>query len=729
EGVLVFDGGDNQNWTMSNIRYLDFDLSIGMFAGAGGTDAFNGTIIQNNYIRIPNDLNTTVAPADVNQNIGIHYAFGTNQLISGNTIETPGDGVSDSALGRFSSVVGMQSNTSGGSVYDGLQITNNIIRVLNAQSADPQNLLGIWENAHGHTSDITVSGNTFTNLGAGNNPATNLQRGFRVTSHSSATTTVTYENNTVTGANIGFQWISISPPGFAGNQPVIVKSNTITGNATGVLVQSQGLANLSFNRIVGNTVTGLNNVDGIVTAENNWWGCNAGPGNAGCDSVTGVADFDPWIVLGVSASPAFIPATGMSTITADMTKNSDLATPVGTLPDMPVAWSATNGTMSPPSGTITNGQASSTFTASSNTTGSACATVDNQLTCTTVGVGPTAADGIVSGRVLDLNGVPVAGVVINLSGTQNRKSITNANGNYYFDNVETTGFYTVTPARANYSFSPFNRSFSQLGNHTDAAFTASAISDAANPLDTPEFFVRQQYLDVLGREPDEGGFNYWSNEILRCGGDTACSNARRRDIAAAFFIEDEFQDSGSYIYDAYKGALGRRPLFSEYVVDRKKVVGGPNLDTQKAEFADSFVERAEFMTKYQAHTTAVTFIDALLATAGQSSGVDLSNQRDALIHKYQSGGTMNQSRSLVLQELADNATLKKAEYNAAFVLTEYFSYLQRDPEPEGYDFWLNVINNGDVGNYRGMVCSFITSTEYQKRFSSVVTHSNAECGR
>ena len=33
-----------------------------------------------------------------------------------------------------------------------------------------------------------------------------------------------------------------------------------------------------------------------------------------------------------------------------------------------------------------------------------------------------------------------------------------------------------------------------------------------------------------------------------------------------------------------------------------------------------------------------------------------------------------------------------------------------------------------AANNRGMVCSFITSTEYQHRFSNVVTHSNVECG-
>ena len=167
-----------------------------------------------------------------------------------------------------------------------------------------------------------------------------------------------------------------------------MKSNTITGNGTGVLVQSQGLANLSFNRIVGNTVTGLNNVDGTVTAENNWWGCNAGPGNAGCDAVTGTADFNPWIVLGVSAVPSTIRAgrhfDGHRRHDAQLGRGGHSG--AGTVPLMPVALSATQGTMAPPTGTITAGQASSTFTSTSSPSGTACATVDNQLICTPITV-------------------------------------------------------------------------------------------------------------------------------------------------------------------------------------------------------------------------------------------------------------------------------------------------------------------------------------------------------
>ncbi|MBK7695424.1 MAG: hypothetical protein IPI30_14220 [Saprospiraceae bacterium] len=104
----------------------------------------------------------------MNQNIGLHYSFGTNQTISNNTFNIPGDGVSNGA--NFSSTVAMQSNTSGGAVYNGLSISGNTINILNAQSANPQVVLGIYENAHGHTSNINVTNNQFLNLAGGNNP-------------------------------------------------------------------------------------------------------------------------------------------------------------------------------------------------------------------------------------------------------------------------------------------------------------------------------------------------------------------------------------------------------------------------------------------------------------------------------------------------------------------------------------------------------------------------------
>ena len=345
-----------------------------------------------------------------------------------------------------------------------------------------------------------------------------------------------------------------------------------------------------------------------------------------------------------------------------------------------------------------------------------------------VNAAPTDTGGTITGRVTKAAGEPVEGAVVRLGGNQTRKTITDVNGNYRFDNVEANGFYTVTPSRANYVFNPFSRSFSQTGNQTEAVFVADSTGDSVNPLDTPEYFVRQQYLDVMNREPEAAGFNYWSDQLLACGNDAACVNTRRRDVAAAFFIAEEFQASGSYLYDVYAGALGRRPAFSEYSVDRQQVVGGATLDAAKTAFARSFVQRAEFLTKYQNAVTAESFVDALLQNV-LASGANLGGERDNLIGIYNQTGDLVTSRAAVVRMIADNATFKQSQYNRAFVLTEYFAYLRRDAENDGYNFWVNILNTGDPGNYRGMVCSFVTSAEYQRRFSAVISHSNAECGQ
>jgi hypothetical protein len=341
---------------------------------------------------------------------------------------------------------------------------------------------------------------------------------------------------------------------------------------------------------------------------------------------------------------------------------------------------------------------------------------------------PTAANGEVAGQIVDSRGKAVGGTVVRMSGTQNRCTITDAQGSYHFADVEANGFYTVTPARANFVFSPAQRSFSQTGAHIDATFTAETSADGLNPLDTAEYFVRQQYLDFLGREPDQDGFEYWSDQLNQCHDEVVCLRARRLDVSAAFFIAQEFQETGLFIHDLYAGGLARKPAFAEYSADRQQVVGGAHLAADKQMFVEGFVQRPDFAARYQSQTTAVAFVDSLINNIRQSSGFELSNQRESLISDYSLGASLNESRAIVLLAIADDAAFKQSQYNAAFVQTEYFGYLRRDLDQDGYDFWLNVLSNREPNNLRGMVCSFITSREYQRRFSSVVTRSNTECG-
>ncbi|HYG80904.1 MAG TPA: carboxypeptidase regulatory-like domain-containing protein, partial [Pyrinomonadaceae bacterium] len=67
-----------------------------------------------------------------------------------------------------------------------------------------------------------------------------------------------------------------------------------------------------------------------------------------------------------------------------------------------------------------------------------------------------------AGRVLNGSGVGVAGVTVNLSGTQSASKVTDASGNYSFANLPMGGSFTVTPAKAGLSFVPPSKSFTNL---------------------------------------------------------------------------------------------------------------------------------------------------------------------------------------------------------------------------------------------------------------------------
>jgi hypothetical protein len=237
-----------------------------------------------------------------------------------------------------------------------------------------------------------------------------------------------------------------------------------------------------------------------------------------------------------------------------------------------------------------------------------------------------------------------------------------------------------------------------------------------------DFFVTQHYVDFLSRFPDQSGFNYWTGQISLCNTDAACTLDRRIGVSAAFFIEQEFQQTGSYVYEFYKGGLGRVPNYSEFTPDRHSVVGGANLDASKAAFAEAFTQKAEFVSKYGSLNNS-DFVDALILNVKNTDGVDLGAKRSALLAVLTGGGTRGQ----VVRQAVEDPAFTNAEYNPAFVLMQYFGYLKRDPDSGGYNFWLGILNNKAPNNFRGMVCAFITSQEYQERFGNTVTYNNQDC--
>ncbi len=279
------------------------------------------------------------------------------------------------------------------------------------------------------------------------------------------------------------------------------------------------------------------------------------------------------------------------------------------------------------------------------------------------------------------------------------------------------------------------------------------IAASAQPIDDAATFVCQHYHDFLGREPDSNGLAYWTSQITRCASDQSCIRNERTTVSNAFFYELEFQQTGSYVYRLYRAAYGNNqpfpnpdnsnqteaanlPSYAIFTQDRGRVVGGAELASGQQALANVFVQRPEFLAKYPASLDGSSFIDAVLENIRNDIGVRLTSQKSNLLALFNSGG-----RGAVMYRLADdnistnpidNRAFIDAEYNRAFVITQYFGYLRRDADIGGFLFWLGQVGNcplRNVGAQHAMVCSFITSAEYQNRFSLAVTRTNQECSQ
>jgi len=235
-----------------------------------------------------------------------------------------------------------------------------------------------------------------------------------------------------------------------------------------------------------------------------------------------------------------------------------------------------------------------------------------------------------------------------------------------------------------------------------------------------------------------------------CEADVQCFHNQTIGVSNAFFYELEYQQTGAYAYRLFRESFGNTqpapnpdpanppeankiPSYDAYAAVRARVVGGANLTAGQQDAANLLVNSSQFLARYPANMLLDQFVDAVLGTIMTDIGVNLTSQRTALIALG--------SRGAVLYRLANddlqggngginNRAFIDEEYNRAFVAIEYFGYLRRDGDIGGLLFWLGQVDSAplrDTAKQHAMVCAFISSDEYQFRFSPVRTQSNADC--
>ncbi|MCE7698086.1 MAG: right-handed parallel beta-helix repeat-containing protein, partial [Methanobacterium paludis] len=494
-GGAIRNNGSGTTLTVSNSKFTRNHAEYGgAICNSGIANITNSNFTDNNVTNaggaICNDQgtlnvnNSTFTNNKAQEKGGVLYNYLTgnsnntirNSTFTGNTATNYGGviyNIDSSLIVNNSTFTDNNADDEGGVIYD---LSGGSLTVENST------FIGNTANYGGAISaggGLTVENSTFTN---------NTANGYGGAISAGGSSTVensTFTNNTANGyggAIFNAGSLTVENCTFIGNiayeggaisnwNRLMVGNSTFTGNIAtdgfGGAINNWAMTSVSFCRIVNNGSFDMLNNNGILDARYNWWGSNDNPSK----HVSSGVDVSPWLILTVTVDNSPILVGGKSTVTADLQHDSDgtYHNPAneGHVPDgTPITFNLPNtslGSLNTISTTLTNGTATTKFTAANSGNENVTATIDNQLESTliiinklntTITVGNiTIQDGQrtnINATLKDEKGNPLKGqdVTFIVNGTTQKETTNSAGIATFKYTPSSAGNYTVT---ANYN--------------------------------------------------------------------------------------------------------------------------------------------------------------------------------------------------------------------------------------------------------------------------------------
>jgi len=286
-----------------------------------------------------------------NNNNGAINAFTINNCVLDGQTVSGRQGVAGNKFGgsftitntEFKNILGfavmdIDSSTAAGHPWGDNELPLTTVTFADNNVHDCNGSVALRGNYLSKTTQVSVYGNTFNNIGD-NAGEQGEQWAAMEVNHAVAASVYKNTVNDVAqgiyGEGQAFQFWDVDTLDFYDNnltnnyQGIFIFGGSAGGSYGGPYAVPGG--SIHHNNIVGNDQYGISvestATGGPLNAENNWWGANDGPSASpgSGDKISANVDADPWLVLNISADLTSIIVGGAatSTITADMTRNSD----------------------------------------------------------------------------------------------------------------------------------------------------------------------------------------------------------------------------------------------------------------------------------------------------------------------------------------------------------------------------------------------------------------------
>ncbi|MGI9168113.1 MAG: S8 family serine peptidase [Pyrinomonadaceae bacterium] len=177
------------------------------------------------------------------------------------------------------------------------------------------------------------------------------------------------------------------------------------------------------------------------------------------------------------------------------------------------------------------------------------------------------------------------------------------------------GAVSTCPDRVS-QFIKSNTSLNKLSNigtgSPNRLLWTGTLPTTTNPVDNQRFFIWEQYADFLTRDPDEGGLDFWTQQItgplgpncnVGINGNNACTRSQRVLVSHEFFhiaYPAAFNDNAEFVRKCYEVYLRRAADEGgfQFWLSILNQYGSPASDAGHNGMIDAFIYSAEYRQRF-----------------------------------------------------------------------------------------------------------------------------------